>query len=875
MTKNILQSIDIISDHWVITASNKKFHFNFESLPNDWFKKTLKEYVRSSVENNSSLFTTLNYYKSSVSFFKFLAIEGKVIQSFSEIDHEMIRKFEEYLSNKYKTLAYMSGLKHVIDYGRKSGWEGYPTVDPFNKKQNYWVFNLENQEVSKNNDHWIKHEGTKSFYFHFDLLTNAAFNNNIKELVLLLLNKETISSEYVYVLFLHVRFFIETLKNNGITLENFADINQHTIELFFDFTAESDQSKAHSVIKSIKKFIEFGITNQITGFPSINPLGRVRMYNHDLISEVWNEKRDKWTVHDGNGQRVFYFDYLPNDTLKGLVKNYIVESVREQTNSVITMHSHNIRLQYFFNFINNSGRCVNQIKEINADLINSYRSFLADTKSKTRTGDYIGTIKHFLHHGARKKWEHFSHFDFFDDIDEEGFIIYGENNNGKVAYRIKLGFFPNEWFKENFRRYVSDYLSMKKAKPNFLAKCNMEIRSFFAFLQESKIQLDTFTSLNRDTLEMFMMYLLSQKPSSTARVRAFGALKSFVKHGQRMDWGNFPTQELFDDVDYKILRTEDIKRTQVIPDDVMEQIRNAVSQPNKDDLKDILTCCLIEILMYTGIRVSEALNLREDCIKSLLGKKVLHIVSNKNLTERYIAIPKQVEKAVETIKVETKNLREAMRTDRLFVFYSYRTKENDFVETKHTYSWITKFVNRYGIKDNNGSLYALHAHQFRHTLATDMLNTGLSLLEIKEYLGHKDIKSTLRYAKVLKWRLNKVVKDIGFVGLITENLETGISSAKASIPDSLLKTASLPDGICKKPINNEGKMCKKLNMCLFCSKFITTPEYLPVHQSHLKRIRNDKTQYMQENFIGTYEHLEKIEKILENIIKKLEEMPRA
>ncbi|MED1919764.1 site-specific integrase, partial [Bacillus thuringiensis] len=648
-----------------------------------------------------------------------------------------------------------------------------------------------------------------------------------------------------------------------------------TIETFLNFTAESNESRSQYVIRSLRVFIELGIKNKITGFPCNNPLGRARIYRHELVSEVWNEKNNKWTIHDGNCQSVFYFDYLPNDLLCRMVKIYISESIREQTNSILTMYAHHIRLQNFFDFIKNNGKYVNSIKDINRDLIDSYRSFLAETKNKTRRADYIGTIKHFYCHGMRKNWEEFSDLDFLNPINEDQITIYSESSTGTEGYSINLEFFPNEWFKENFKRYVYDYLNMRKAKPDYLRKNSMEIRSFFTFLLESNMNLENLANFNRNTLEKFMMYLLSQKPSGASRVRAFGALKSFVKHGQRMNWANFPIQEIFDDADYKILRTENIKKTQVIPDHVLEQIKNAINQPKKKDLKDVLICCLIEILMYTGVRLSEALNLQVHCVKSLLGKKVLHIVSSKNLTERYIAIPKQVEKAIETLKIETKSLRESMATDHLFVFYSYITKENEYVQTKHIRSWIRNFVSRYDIKDNNGSLYALHTHQFRHTLATDMLNTGLSLLEIKEYLGHKDIKSTLRYAKVLKSRLNKVIKDIGFIGLITDNLNSSVKSKKINLTEDLYKTAALPDGICKKPINNEGILCRKLNMCLFCSKFITTPDYLSIHQDHLKRIRNDKTQYMHENYIGTHEHLEKIEMTLEKIITKLEELPHA
>lgn len=40
------------------------------------------------------------------------------------------------------------------------------------------------------------------------------------------------------------------------------------------------------------------------------------------------------------------------------------------------------------------------------------------------------------------------------------------------------------------------------------------------------------------------------------------------------------------------------------------------------------------------------------------------------------------------------------------------------------------------------------AHQFRHTLACEMLREGASLAEVGEVLGHENTKTTTIYAKV-------------------------------------------------------------------------------------------------------------------------------
>ena len=283
---------------------------------------------------------------------------------------------------------------------------------------------------------------------------------------------------------------------------------------------------------------------------------------------------------------------------------------------------------------------------------------------------------------------------------------------------------------------------------------------------------------------------------------------------------------------------------------------------------------LIEIGIDTGIRLSEVLDLKVGCItEDFTGKPVLHIFSKKNNTERFIAVSMRVKRAVQTLEELSKEGREAINSDNLTVYWLKRgrPKRYDRLVQAIFRKQIDSFVKRHNIRNEDGTLYNLNYHAFRHTLRTDMLNKGMTPTEIADYLGHESLHSTASYAKLKNPTVQKEYKKLGFIGTIVEEISKE-SLGKTNISEQELKTASLPDGLCSKPLDNRGNICVNFNMCVICPKFVTTPKHLPIHKAHLERLRADREGYMSTEYIGTEEHLNRIEGALEMIIGQLEAM---
>lgn len=375
----------------------------------------------------------------------------------------------------------------------------------------------------------------------------------------------------------------------------------------------------------------------------------------------------------------------------------------------------------------------------------------------------------------------------------------------------------------------------------------------------------TFEELTHQHTQMFVFYLQNQKMSNATRNVIMAALKWIVEHGQFFEYEGFPKRQVFDGEEYRALQTEDILKTRYIPDTVMRQIEKALLKERNNILK-----CLIEIGVDTGIRLSEALDLGKGCITDdFTGKPVLFVLSEKNKSERYIPVSMRVKKAIETLETISVEARTKTETNVLTTYWKPNAKRFDRLTQSQFRLWLSSFVKRHKIIDTNGELYPLTFHAFRHTLGTDMLNKGMTIFEIQDYLGHDSLHSTAGYAKVQNPKIQREYKKLGFVGVITKEINKE-SLGNGRYDTKTLKASALPDGVCRKPINNEGKVCAKFNLCIICPKFITTPQHLSIHKQHLERLRADKEAYMASEFIGTVNHLETIEYALETIIERLE-----
>jgi hypothetical protein len=179
----------------------------------------------------------------------------------------------------------------------------------------------------------------------------------------------------------------------------------------------------------------------------------------------------------------------------------------------------------------------------------------------------------------------------------------------------------------------------------------------------------------------------------------------------------------------------------------IDYLENTQTQKLVESLKNPASKCAILIMMDAGLRVSECISLRLSNFD--FKAKQLKVKSLKKRTDVQYRIIPISDRLYEALATQIKSL--SNTTPDSFLFPS-PSKDGHHITRKALNQTCVR------IKKKFPEFKRLHPHTLRHTCATQLLNTGAKLHEIKSILGHKSYDTTLIYShiphQVLKNRID-------------------------------------------------------------------------------------------------------------------------
>lgn len=161
----------------------------------------------------------------------------------------------------------------------------------------------------------------------------------------------------------------------------------------------------------------------------------------------------------------------------------------------------------------------------------------------------------------------------------------------------------------------------------------------------------------------------------------------------------------------------------------------------KEELSAFFNACenykykTIFMMIYgSGLRISEALNLRIEDIDS--KKMRIFVREGKGKKERYTVLP---EISLEMLRKYYKKYKPKHPEGYIFL-----NREGNPLTVERT----REFFRRYRRKAKLDEKFVVHS--LRHSFATDLIERGASIIEVKEIMGHSNIRSTMEYIHVAK-----------------------------------------------------------------------------------------------------------------------------
>ncbi len=186
------------------------------------------------------------------------------------------------------------------------------------------------------------------------------------------------------------------------------------------------------------------------------------------------------------------------------------------------------------------------------------------------------------------------------------------------------------------------------------------------------------------------------------------------------------------------------KITLKLPDYLSEnEIKTLLDRLPEEDWEDLRDKTILELFYGTGIRISEAVQLRK---KDIDFHRDWIIIFGKGNKTRYVPLSKRLSSLLQRYLSETERMFPSYQSQSIV----FVTRKGDPVYPMLVYRIVNKYLSHFS------KLSKKSPHVIRHTFATHLLNAGADILTVKELLGHVSLSTTQIYTHVSMEKLKQI-----------------------------------------------------------------------------------------------------------------------
>jgi site-specific recombinase XerD len=389
-------------------------------------------------------------------------------------------------------------------------------------------------------------------------------------------------------------------------------------------------------------------------------------------------------------------------------------------------------------------------------------------------------------------------------------VVRGHNGMGVLASWEQLELEVPEVV-STMRRYLEQIACV--LRPGSVKNTDQALRAFAGFLAETAPDVTSVAQVTRRHVEDYKPWLAKRPGQNKTLVTTatlahrLGTLRMFFVRLEEWGWDEAPARVPMFPGD---LPRQDHPLPKALDDAAAAKLlRAAHAEPR------LLIRVTVEVLLRTGLRVSEFTALPSDAVVQVGAAPWLHVPVGKLREDRYLPLHPQLVQLIDDYRTLHVPAGHPLLLPR----------ENGRPLDRHT---VTRFLNKAG---SAAGLPHIHPHQLRHTLATQAINRGMSLEAIAAMLGHRSMDMTLRYAKIA----NRTVADEYFA--VTDQVDALYATADPLPADAIGPNMArlrrehhrlLGNGHCTRPAELD---CAFEAICENCSFFQTSIEFRPTLQA--------------------------------------------
>ena len=307
-------------------------------------------------------------------------------------------------------------------------------------------------------------------------------------------------------------------------------------------------------------------------------------------------------------------------------------------------------------------------------------------------------------------------------------------------------------FTKQLAEYFNVYLPLnKKCSKNTISSYADGFVALFQFFKEIKDiphYRINYSDITTKTMDEYLLWLQSEKNYSAAsQKQRISALSSFLKYASGREIASLGAYNAVSQA-----QTPKIPKT-VFPYFSAEEIRILLGIPTTKGKSGSRDVTLLALLYDSGARAQEICDIM---IGDLTFAKTSTVrIHGKGNKAREIPISSDVVKLIKRYLAERGKTLKDNRDEHLFP-----SQRSDRITTACIRNLVRKYVTL--AKSNNPNHFKeedYSPHSFRHSKAVHMLEAGIPLIYIRNFLGHESIQTTEIYLRIHQGSVSRILKE--------------------------------------------------------------------------------------------------------------------